>query len=70
MKLRLKHAVVSIILMLSFAAPVAAAPITNAGAPQAYADARSKRDHKSYSKFWIVPPGEAWMAMWHWNEQQ
>ena len=70
MKLTLKHAVAAILLVLSFAAPVAAAPITNTGAPQAYADAPSKRGFKPSSKFWIVPPGEAWMALWHWNEQQ
>jgi len=34
------------------------------------ADALSKRDFKSYSKFWIAPPGDAATAMWHWNKQQ
>jgi len=66
----MKLTLAAIMLLLSFAAPVAAAPIGNIGAPQAYADAPSKRDLKPSSRFWIVPPGDAATAMWYWNQQQ
>ena len=70
MKLTHKHTLAAIILLLSFGAPVAASPVQNTGAPQTYNEARSKHDTKSYSKFWIVPPGQSRMAMWYWNKQQ